>query len=70
MWQFEFTIDNWNLLFKNLDAAQLALQFLQFLLQIRVFLGHLFILGFPFVALLLESLHLAFVMAGFDIGLS
>lgn len=54
----------------SLDVAYRELQLLQLLLQIRMLLGHLFKLLNPLVTICLESLHLAFVMAGFDVSLA
>lgn len=54
----------------QLDVAHALLQFLQFLLKIGMFLGHLLVLVLPLVASLLECLDFAFKMAGLDVGLS
>ena len=40
------------------------------LLGLSVFLCHLLVFCFPLIASLLEGLHLAFEMAGLDIGLT
>lgn len=43
---------------------------MQILLQLGVLLGHLLVLGLPLVALRLEGLHLALVVAGLDVSLA
>ena len=52
------------------DIAHAHFQFLKFFLQVGVLLRHLLVLRLPFIASLLQCLHLAFVVAGLDIGLS
>lgn len=54
----------------RLDVADGDLKVVEILLQLGVLLGHLLVLGLPLVALRLEGLHLAFVVAGLDIGLA
>jgi hypothetical protein len=52
------------------DVTDLLDKVVELLLGVGVFLGHLFVLGFPLVAGLFEGLDFAFVVAGFDIGLA
>lgn len=54
----------------TLKSANFLLELLELLLQSHVLLGHLFVFLFPLVALLLQSLHFALVVAGLDVGLS
>lgn len=43
---------------------------MQVLLQLGVLLGHFLVLGFPLIALCLQCLHLALVVASLDVGLA
>ena len=52
------------------DVTNLRNKVVELLLGVGVFLGHLFVLGFPLVAGLLEGLDFAFVVAGLDVGLA
>lgn len=52
------------------DIAHAHFQLLEFFLEVGVLLRHLLVLRLPFVASLLQCLHLAFVVASLDIGLS
>lgn len=52
------------------DVTDLLDKVVELLLGVGVFLGHLFVLGFPLVSGLLEGLDFAFVVAGFDVGLA
>jgi hypothetical protein len=52
------------------DVTDLLDKVVELLLGVGVFLGHLFVLGFPLVAGLLEGLDFAFVVAGLDVGLA
>ena len=52
------------------DVTNLLDKVVELLLGVGVFLGHLFVLGFPLVSGLLEGLDFAFVVAGFDVGLA
>jgi hypothetical protein len=54
----------------RLNVADGDLEVVQILLQLGVLLGHLLVLGLPLVALRLEGLHLALVVAGLDVGLA
>ena len=54
----------------HLEIGQRGRKFVQLLLRLLVLLGHFFVLGFPLVPGLLKSLDLAFVVAGFDVGLA
>lgn len=54
----------------DLNVADGELEFLQVLLQVAVLLGHLLILGLPLIALRLQCLHLALVVASLDVGLA
>lgn len=54
----------------RLNVADGDLEVVQILLQLCVLLGHLLVLGLPLVALRLEGLHLALVVAGLDVGLA
>lgn len=54
----------------DLNVADGELEFLQILLQVVVLLGHLLVLGLPLIALCLQCLHLALVVAGLDVGLA
>jgi hypothetical protein len=53
-----------------LDVAHAHFQLLEFFLQVGMLLRHLLVLRLPFIASLLQCLHLAFVVACLDIGLS
>jgi hypothetical protein len=52
------------------DVTDLLDKVVELLLGVGVFLGHLFVLGFPLVAGLLEGLDFAFVVARLDVGLA
>jgi hypothetical protein len=52
-----------------LDGVDLVLEVLELLLDGGVLLGHLFVLGLPLVALLLEGLDFPLEVAGPDVGL-
>jgi hypothetical protein len=52
------------------DVTDLLDKVVELLLGVGVFLGHLFVLGLPLVAGLLEGLDFAFVVAGLDVGLT
>ena|ERR1700761_5320963 len=54
----------------SLDVAHALFQFLQFLLEVGMFLGHVLVLVLPFIASLLQCLNLALEVAGLDVGLS
>lgn len=54
----------------DLDIADFLLEIIQLLLEGRVFFGHLLVLGFPLVSLVLEGLYLAFKVAGFYVSLA
>ena len=54
----------------NLDVAHALLQFLQFLLEVGVLLGHFLVLVLPFIAGLLQGLDFALEVTGLDVGLS
>ncbi len=54
----------------RLDIANFDLELLQLFLETGVLLGHLLVLLLPLVTLVLEGLHLAFKVAGLDIGLT
>ena len=51
-------------------VTNLSSKIIQLFLGLLIFLSHLFILGLPLVAGLLEGLYFAFKVAGLDIGLS
>ena len=54
----------------SLDVANLCDKVVELLLGGGVLLCHLLVLGLPLVAGCLESLHLALVVAGLDVGLA
>ena len=54
----------------SLDVANLVLELLELLLHSGVLLGHLLVLGFPGIALLLEGLDLALEVSCLDVGLA
>ena len=64
------TATNTKLSRSRLDVAHALLQFLQFLLEVGMLLGHLLVLVLPFVAGLLQCLDLALEVTGLDIGLA
>jgi hypothetical protein len=55
---------------RYLNIADGNLQLVQLLLKIGVFLGHLFVLGFPLAVGDFECLDLSLVVAGLDVGLA
>lgn len=55
---------------RYLNIADRNLQLMQLLLQVGVFLSHLFVLGFPLLVRDFECLNLSLVVAGLDIGLA
>lgn len=54
----------------GLHGANFGLEIRQLLLDIGVFLRHLFVFRDPLITLLLKSLHLALKVTGLDIGLA
>lgn len=57
----------WN---EDVHISNLGLEICQLLLDGRIFLAHLLILGLPLITLALEGLDLALEVAGFDVGLA
>lgn len=55
---------------QHLQAFDLESEILQCFVRGFVFLRHLFILGLPLVAGILERLDFAFVVAGLNVGLA
>lgn len=56
--------------FSRSDVTNLLDKVVELLLGVGIFLSHFLVLGLPLVAGLLEGLHFAFVVAGFDVGLA
>jgi len=54
---------------KRLDVANFRLEFLQLLLCLGVFLGHLLVLRLPLVSFDFKSLNLTFEVASLDVSL-
>jgi hypothetical protein len=52
------------------NVTKFCSKLVELALGVGVFLGHLFVLGFPLVAGLLESLYFAFVVVRLDVGVA